>query len=385
MRGHVRKRGATWAVVVDVGRDADGKRRQKWSGGYRRRKDAERALSEQLAQLDGGGYVEASKLTVGAFLVEEWLPAIRSSVAEGTFESYARNVRAHLLPAVGDVPLQRLSAGRLNALYAELLDHGRRDGNGGLSPRTVRYVHTILRRALAMAVKWGRVVRNVADAAEPPSPKVTRARARSKMRTWTAAELRHFLVGVRATRLYPFWVVLAQTGMRRGEVLGGRWSDLDLDAARWSVARTLTAVGHEAREGAPKTAYSRRSVALDTATVRILRDWRRAQLEERMAWGPAWQATGRVFTREDGTDLHPERVSELFGRAVRRSELPRIRLHDLRHTHATLALAANVHPKVVSERLGHAGVAITLDIYSHAVPAMQADAADAVAALVGLE
>lgn len=386
MRGHVRKRGARWCVVVDVGRDPDtGRRIQKWHSGFVRKRDAESAVSAIVSKLEDGSYVEPSKLTVGRFLTDEWLPAIRATIGEGTLESYARNVRAHIVPAIGGVPLQRLTPAHLNAMYADLLESGRSDGGGGLSPRTVRYCHTIVRRSLQAAVKWGRVVRNVADAAEPPSPKVTRAGARQAMRTWTADELRGFLAAQRETRDYPLWVVLAQTGMRRGEVLGARWSDLDLEAGRWSVRRTLTAVAHELRESEPKTDHGRRSVALDAGTARVLGEWRRRQLEERLALGPAWQDTGRVFTREDGADLHPERVSERFDRLVGRSGPPRIRLHDLRHTHATLALAANVHPKVVSERLGHASVTITLDTYSHAIPAMQADAAGAVAALVGLD
>jgi integrase len=136
-------------------------------------------------------------------------------------------------------------------------------------------------------------------------------------------------------------------------------------------------------EGTPKSARGLRSIALDPGTVRALRAWRKQQLEERMAWGAAWTGTGRVFTREDGSDLHPSRVSETFDRLVKGSGLPRIRLHDLRHGHATLALAAGIHPKVVQERLGHSSVAFTLDRYSHVVPAMQEDAALPLRALSG--
>jgi len=162
--------------------------------------------------------------------------------------------------------------------------------------------------------------------------------------------------------------------------------DLDLHNATWRVRRTLLpSTTGGTINGAPKTARGRRSVALDAETVKVLRNWRRTQLEERLAWGAAWTDTGRVFTREDGTDQHPSRVSERFGQLVKRSGLARIRLHDLRHSHATVALAANVHPKVVQERLGHASIAITLDLYSHVAPGMQQDAAAPVAALVGLD
>jgi hypothetical protein len=147
---------------------------------------------------------------------------------------------------------------------------------------------------------------------------------------------------------------------------------------------TLVAVDHQLRDSTPKSDHGRRSVALDAGTVRVLREWRKHQLEERLAWGPAWTDNGRAFAREDGTDLHPERVSERFDRLVKESGLPRLTVHGLRHTHATLALQAGIHPKVVQERLSHSSVAFTLDKYSHAIPAMQEDAAETVARLVGL-
>jgi integrase len=377
--GTVIKRGRSWSVVVELERDQAGKRRRKWHSGYRTRREAEAARVEILGRIQRRDYVEPSQLTLASFLEDQWLPSISATVRAGTFESYQRNVRCHLVPRLGNVPLQALTPPRLNAFYAELLSDGRRDGRGGLSPRTVRYVHAILRRALQAAVRWQLVARNVADLADPPTPKATRPRP---IPTWTAEELSRFLASVAGDRTYPLWVVLASTGMRRGEALGARWEDVDLDFSQWRVRRTLVAVGHELSESTPKTDRGRRSVALDPATVRVLREWRKRQLEERMAWGPAWIETGRVFTREDGADLHPERVSELFDRLVKRSGLPRLTVHGLRHTHATLALQVGVHPKVVQERLGHSSVAFTLDKYSHAIPAMQEDAAAKIAALI---
>jgi integrase len=340
MRGHVRKRGAKWSIVLDVGTDENGRRRQRWHSGFTTKREAERALTDLLAKQQRGEYVEPSGLTLSGFLMDDWLPSIRSSVREGTFESYSRNVKVHIVPQLGDVGLQQLGPAQLNSFYADLLAGAHRRA---LSPRTVRYIHTILRRALQAAVRWAVVTRNVADQADPPSPKAARPRP---MRTWTAQELGRFLVAVREDRLYPLWLTLAATGMRRGEALGGYWSDLDLEASTWQVRHTLVAVGHELRDSTPKTDHGRRSVALDAGTVRVLREWRKHQLEERLAWGPDWTDTGRVFTREDGTDLHPERVSERFRRLVKGSQLPRLTLHGLRHGHATLALQAGVHPKV---------------------------------------
>ena len=187
---------------------------------------------------------------------------------------------------------------------------------------------------------------------------------------------------MRNDRLYPLWLTLAMTGLRRGEALALRWADVDLERARLSVRRSLVPINGTVEVHEPKTSRGRRLVALDPFTVSVLRAWSRRQKEERLEWGPAWTDSGLVFTRPDGKLIHPERVSKAFRVAVKKSGLPQIHLHDLRHTHATLALAAGVHPKVVSDRLGHATVAITLDIYSHAIPALSEEAAATVAALV---
>jgi integrase len=377
MRGHVRRRGQRWAVVIDIGRQ-DGKRRQKWHSGFATRREAEAALTELLARVQGGSYVEPSRLTLGAYLRDEWLPAVKRTVRPLTYAGYERSVRIHITPRIGDLPLQQVTPARLNELYAELLERGRADGKG-LSPGSVRQVHLALHGALAAAVRWSLLLRNVAAFADPPRQRHTHGRV------WSADELRQFLEGIGGERLHPLFLVLATTGMRRGEALGGRWDDVDLDGARWRVRCTLLPVAGQVVEGTPKSARGLRSVALDPGTVRALRQWRKQQLEERMAWGAAWSDTGRVFTREDGSDLHPTRISETFDRLVKQSGLPRVRLHDLRHGHATLALAAGVHPKVVQERLGHSSVAFTLDRYSHVVPAMQENAAATVARLVGLD
>jgi integrase len=194
--------------------------------------------------------------------------------------------------------------------------------------------------------------------------------------------LRRFIREVRGDRLYAAWLAAATTGLRRGEVLGLMWTDVDFDKGRLSVRRARVSSGGVVVLSEPKTRRSRRVVALDQTTTAALREHRTRQLEERLAWGAAWVDTGFVFTREDGTPLHPESLSKMFQWRVRRAGLPRIRFHDLRHTHATLALQAGVHPKVVSERLGHSSIRITLDTYSHAIPAMQEEAAERIAALI---
>jgi integrase len=284
----------------------------------------------------------------------------------------------HIIPALGTVPLQRLTAAQLNALYADLLAKGRRDGKGGLSARTVAYVHATVRKALAEGVRWQLLTRNVADQATPP-----RQQASDTLRTWSADELRAFLAHVESDRLYGAYVLAGTTGLRRGEVLGLRWRDLDINAGRLAVTQTLISVNYEVSFSTPKTARGRRSVALDLTTIAALRTHRARLLEERLSLGlGSPKDDDLVFTAFDGKPLHPGQFSDRFDRLVRAAGVPRINFHGLRHTHATLALQAGVHPKVVSERLGHATVSITLDTYSHAIPAMQEEAAEKVAALV---
>ena len=369
MKGTVIKRGSTYSVVLDLGRGPHGRRVRKWHSGYRTKKDAERARVELLARLDQGAYVEPSNLTVAAFLRDHWLPGLRAQVRPGTWAEHHSKVEVHLSPAIGGVLRQRLTPSHLNALYTGLLERG-------LSACTVLHVHATIRRALADAARWGLVPRNVALLASPPRP------GRPELQVWTAAELRAFLAHVEGDRLYALWLLAASTGMRRGELLGVQWPDVDLGRARIAVRRSLVTVGHEVVVSEPKTAKGRRSVALDPATVAGLKAWRKHQAAERLAWGPAWTDSGLVFTREDGRPLHPREVTRAFSRHVLNARVPVIRLHDLRHTHATLALAAGIHPKVVQERLGHANIAITPDTYSHAVPALEEEAAHTVAALV---
>ena len=378
MRGSVRKRGPTWTWYLFVEPDpVTGKRRQRSKGGFRTKRECQEALNEALAALRTGTFVEPSQRTLGVFLVEEWLPTIRPpKMRPSTWLSYQKNVERHIVPALGHHPIQRLTPAQLATFYHSLLEHGRWDGRGGLAPKTIRNIHGALHAALKDAVRWGYVARNVAAAADLPKG------MQPEMHVWSPEQLRAFLDHVRGDRLYAAWLLLATTGMRRGEVAGLRWVDVDLDAGRVSPRRPRVVVNYEVVVSEPKTAKGRRSLALDPATLAALREHRVRQLEERLAVGPRWQDSGLVFTWPDGRPLHPERFSRWFEQHARAAGLPKIRLHDVRHSYATAALAAGIPAKVVSERLGHANIAITMDTYSHVLPGLDAQAAGTVARLI---
>jgi integrase len=379
-RGHIRRRGSTWALVVDLGADPSTRRRkQQWVSGFGTRKDAQRALIEILGQLDQGIHMPRSTQTVGEFL-HRWLPTLETrGLRPSTIASYEMIVEKHLIPRLGRTPLERLSAQELNACYTAMLQHGRRDGTGGLSPRSVRYAHTVLRKALSDASRWGELARNPAVNADPPSAKSAKART---MTTWRPSELRAFLEHIRGDELYACFWLAANTGMRRGEVLGLHWRDVNLDSARLSVAQSLVGSATGTYLSPPKTDRGRRSIALDRATVTVLRDHQAKQQEARAAACSPPGDHNLVFCHSDGRPINPNRLTQAFSRHLRAAGLSKIRLHDLRHTHATLALEAGIHPKVISEPLGHASVAITLDIYSHALPALQETAAEIIASLL---
>ncbi len=370
MRGSIRKRGRTWTYVLDLGQDTGGRRRQKWVGGFATKRQAESALTEVLERVRTGGYRDAGRTTVAEYL-EQWLTGHAPAVRLTTAKSYANTLRHHVIPRIGHLRLTALEPRHVSTLIADLLATGRMLGEGGLSPRSVQYAHKILSHALSDAVKWGLLSRN--PAALVDSPRVPR----KEMQVWTPEQVRAFLGLVNGDRLFAMWMLFVSTGMRRGEVLGLRWADIDFDRGRLAVRQNLVEVEYELVMSEPKTAKSRRVVSLDPYTVNVLAGHRQAQLTECRALGVVsderWAQL--VFTQPDGRPCQPQNVSQAFENIVRRSGLPQIRLHDLRHTAATVALNVGIHPKVVSERLGHANIGITLDTYSHVVQGLQDAAA----------
>jgi integrase len=411
MKGHTRKRGeaGSWEYIVDVGMataqrcEACGKRfwierrpkercpkcggalketeerRRETKSGFATQKECQAAMNKLLVAVEQQNYTAPTKVSVREYLTREWLPAVKATIRPSTYNSYVQHVECHIAPHIGSIKLAKLTGSQVNALYAKLAETGRKDAKTGLSPMTVHHVHSCLHKACKDAVRWGCISRNPLDAADPPRTKGDSAR---EMQTWTKEQLRAFLESVAGERLSPLWHTIAMTGMRRGEAIGLRWSDVDLENGRLSVRRALVPTNREVVVSEPKTVKGRRVIALDPGTVEVLKTQAARQLDEQQQWDGAWVETGLVFSAENGGALDPESVTRYFRQAVKKSMLPQIRLHDLRHTHATLALQAGVHPKVVSERLGHATVSITLDTYSHAIPAMQEEAAALIAHLV---
>jgi integrase len=376
MRGHTSSydtaAGRRWRIVYDLPPGEDGKRRRTTRRGFTSEAEAHRALRVALGAVDEGTHVDPSTVSVAGYL-RAWIEG--AQVRPTTLSRYRQSIERHLVPHLGGIRLQALTVEDLDRCYATLVRQG---GAGGrpLAPKTVRNAHGVLRTALRDAVQRGYLARNVAEHARLPRVE------RREMVTWTAGQLRTFLDHVAEDRLTAMWTLYATTGMRRGEVLGLRWHDIDLEVGQLTVRHVLTVVEGRPVVTEPKTAKGRRTIALDGSTVAALRRHRVRQLEERVAADVAWHDGGYVFTWQDGRPLHPQMPTKWIRELAAAAGLPPLTVHGLRHTWASLALAAGVPAKVVSERLGHANISITMDVYTHALPAMDREAADRVAGAI---
>ena len=372
MKGHIRKRGNNWAVVIELPRDSvSGKRKQKWIPVKGTKRDADRKLREVLHTMDNGAYVEPKKISLGEWL-RQWLKDYVSiHTTMRTQESYRSIIERHLIPALGTIRLAELIPQHIQSYYARALSEGRADGNGGLSARSVVYHHRILSKALDYAVRMGAIARNVTSVIDPPRV------ARVKMATLNIDEIARFLDAAIDTSFYVLFVTLLYTGLRRGELLALKWRNLDLEKGSLIVVETAYKLGtgeYVIKE--PKTAHSRRTVSLSPALVALLREYRADQELLRVQLGIGLADNDFAFIRHDGSPINPNAVTHAFQRVIKKAGLKHVRLHDLRHTHATLMLKAGEHPKIVSERLGHANIGITLDTYSHVLPGLQEAAAE---------
>lgn len=400
---HCPGRNFTWYFRADLPRGVDGKRQRLKRGGFDTKKAAERALRDVLGQVDHGEYVESTELGVAEFLVDEWLPTQEPpKVSPNRYRNIRNAVLRHLAPALGSLTLQDLKPVQLDQLYRSLLrgtELGAVGGRQALAPSTVLQIHGVIRKALRDAHKWGLVEHNVAETAEPPSNAAVQAARRRSIQIWTHKQLTQFLTRSRDNWLFPMWMLATTTGLRRGELAGIVDSSIDLAAGRLVVDWQL--VPEEQLDGGGtvpvhkpvmKSSASSRSIDLDRHTIEVLEVWlcRRSIWAQELAWRSHGNAsvaacdrghghTGHghfLFCWPDGRHLNPDWISHEFTRMCRDADVPTIRLHDVRHTHASLMLADGEHLKVVQERLGWASSAFMLQTYTHLVPGMQREAAE---------
>ena len=367
MRGHITKRGDSWTAVVDLPPDpATGNRRQKRVTA-RTKREVEQQVAA-LIQAGQTGFTDAGKLSVRGYF-DRWLETTAPTLRAVTVRRYRDIVRLHIVGVIGNTPLAKLTSADVQRLYADRLTL--------LSPSTVRYVHAVLHHALDDAVKWGLLARNVADAVEPPQ------KARREMHVWNADQVGCVLRAAADEPFEALWRLAIYTGMRRGELLALKWADLDLDAGALFVQRSLSrGLTSRLEEREPKSQSGRRRIALSRSVVDSLKRHRVRQLEYRLSVGDAYEDRGYLFANETGGHVHPNTLYRRYRDLTARAGVPPIRFHDLRHTSATLLLAEGVHGKIVQERLGHANIAMTLDLYSHVTADMQRHAADALEATI---
>ena len=370
-RPRQRKKERPWEITIDVGRNpATGKRLRHFENVKGTKKDAQRRLHELMYTLEQGAYVRPSRRTVAQFL-EEWLQDyVRPNTAPKTAERYEEIVRVHLTSALGAIPLSDLQPHHIQKYYSQALESGRRDGKGGLSALTVHKHHRILYESLKYGVRQGILVRNPAEAVTPPH-------GQSKKPAMVGANrLQLILEAAKESPYYVLFFTLAYTGLRRSELLGLRWGDIDLEKATLSVVQTLQLLRNgEYIFGEPKSKRSRRQIALSPSLAVLLWEYRLKQEQARRLLGKPLVPMDLVFSQPDGRPFRPNSVTRAFQVLVESVGLKGVRLHDLRHAHATVLLHQGVHPKIVQERLGHSSVATTLDIYSHVLPGLQEAAA----------
>jgi integrase len=427
MKGSVFKRGTTWTYSFDGEKHPlTGERQQIRKSGFETEDDAWEAMEQAQAEVATETYVKPSRAKVTDFF-ERWFPHVRITTEPTTAANYERLARAYVLPWIGKRPMQEIVPSVIAALYEHLLREGRRkrDTNWemfelwedarlskreikprevadkvgvsypaarrafqryavgrvpvptgrGLAPKTVKSVHIMLGSAMSTAFKWEYVSRSPMDRVTAPSV------PRRSHNTWEPEQLTRFLEAARPERLYALWVLVSATGMRRSELCGLTFAALDLDAAVVRMKATRVVAGGSVRNGTGKSTKSRRQIALDKFTVAVLRRHLAQVGEEKEAFGSGYQDHGLVFCWEDGRPIYPDTVTEQFNRLVDRARVPLIRLHDVRHTYATISLRAGVHPKIVSSRLGHATVAFTLDTYTEDIPDLDAGAAESISGL----
>lgn len=369
MKGHIKERSpGRWAIVLSLTDPATGKRKLKWHSFKGTKRQAQDECASLIADMRRGTYIEPNKETLDKFL-DRWLDHIKSQVSPKTYERYAGLINQNIKPLLGAVILTKLKAAQISQAYAKALAGGRRDDkDGGLAPRTVGHMHRVLKHALSQAVRWEELARNPADAVDPPKIEWKPLQTYDLPQTVDVVE--HF----RNRTLYIPVLLASLCGLRRGEICALRWKHVDLSTGQLSVVESLEQTKSGLRFKSPKSGKGR-TVALSETVVAELRTYRAKRAQEMLRLGVGLSDDDLVIAHEDGSQVTPIYISQQWARLIAKTALARLRFHDLRHAHATHLLSNGVHPKIASERLGHSKVGITLDLYSHVIPGMQADAA----------
>lgn len=378
MSAHVEKRSkGSWTIIIELGKDASGKRKRITKSIKGTKKLAEKEMYKLLAEIEKGTYVKPTQLLTSEYL-KKWLEDYGlSNLAPSTYDSYKMIINKHLIPAIGHVPIIKLEPMHLQSYYTKALKEGRKDGKGGLSPRTVQYHHRVCREALQHAMRWQIIVRNVADSVEPPK------QVKPEMKVLDVAGVDKLLKTAEA-RDYDLIYTAVYSGLRRGELIALKWQDLDLTKGLASIRRSmlrLTGQGFVFRE--TKTKKGKRQVALPSCLTLLLKKVKQKQNENKLLLGSDYQDNDLVFCNKNGTPTDPDGISKRFKTLIEKVGFPGVRFHDLRHTHATLLLAEGIHPKIVQERLGHKTITLTLDTYSHVLPGLQEEAAAKLELMLG--
>ena len=362
MRGHIIKRAKnSWSIVIDIEKDpATGKRKQQWYTVKGTKREAESKMREMLDSKEKGTYVKPNKLTVGDWL-NSWLEGyVKTNCCLRTYDAYQSIVNIHLVPGLGTIPLTQLKPQQIQDFYSKIFQ-----GDRNLSASSVLHIHRILFQALQYGRRQGVLMQNAADLVNPP-----RAR-KSVMKTLLPSEVARLFESTRDGNYYPIFFTAINTGLRQAELLGLRWRDIDLDLASLSVNQVLYKRRGVCIFKEPKSEHSRRRLDLSPSLALYLRKYRTQREAEYILTGAPLADDDLVFSKTDGTAMDPSTLTHQLGKALKKAGLQHVRFHDLRHSFASLMLLGGVHPKIVSEMLGHASVTLTLDTYSHVIGGLQ--------------